>query len=89
MRRDYDDYSRPRGPPPPRFDSRSGYYPDDGPAPYPARGYGPPPSRDTYDRRGPPPDRYPGGYAPPGGRPRTPPGPPSRARDDFDRPPPR
>lgn len=77
--RDYDDYRMrpPSGPPRP-------YYPND--SPYP-RGYDAPP-RD-FERRGPAPpgDRYPPYSAT--GRPRTPPGPPPRGRDDYDRPPPR
>ncbi|KAF8490719.1 hypothetical protein JB92DRAFT_3128731 [Gautieria morchelliformis] len=89
--RDVEDYRRDfRGPPPPRYDSRPGYYPD---VDYPARpGYVPPPPlRDIYDARGgydkrmglaPPNDRYPV-YPPPvgGGRSRTPP----RVRDDYDK----
>ncbi|GBE78444.1 predicted protein [Sparassis crispa] len=99
--REYDDY-RLRGPPPPpppppipppRYESRPGYYPPEGdaaPPGYPPR-YGPPPPRDYYDRyerRPGPPERY-GSYPPPPVvRPRTPPGgPPSRAREEFDRPP--
>jgi hypothetical protein len=85
--RDYDDYKM-RGPPlASRYDSQRGYYSADDTS-YP-RGYGPPPhpSRDVYeryDRRAPPSgDRYP--YPPPNVRPRTPPGPPPRARDEYDR----
>ncbi|KAI0932656.1 hypothetical protein AcW1_000285 [Taiwanofungus camphoratus] len=97
--RDYDDY-RMRGPPPPplpppRYESRAGYYPPEGDAPppgYPPRSY--PPPRDYYDRYdrrpGPPPDRY-STYPPPAAavRTRSPPpsAPPPRVRDDFDRPP--
>ncbi|KZT65554.1 hypothetical protein DAEQUDRAFT_731244 [Daedalea quercina L-15889] len=96
--RDYDDY-RLRGPPPPlpppRYDSRAGYYPPESDVPpgYPPRGYPPPPPRDYYDRYDrraapPPADRY--AYAsgpPPAARPRTPPGVPPRVRDEYDRPP--
>jgi len=91
-RGDVDDY-RMRGPPhpPPRYESRSGYYGSEDPVAYP-RGYPPPASRDydRYDRRPPPSnDRY-GGYPapPPAVRPRTPPGggPPLR-REEFERPP--
>ncbi|EKM60770.1 uncharacterized protein PHACADRAFT_246886 [Phanerochaete carnosa HHB-10118-sp] len=90
--RDMDDY-RTRGPPPSRYDARSGYYPEPElpPSGYPPR-YPPPPSRDYYDRhdrRPPPPgDRY-APYPPPPVRPRSPPGPPPRSREDYDRPPPR
>jgi len=85
-RRDYDDF-RVRGPPPARYDTRS-YYPEsDGPAPYPPnRNYTQPANREIYDRRGPPPERYPP-YPPPSSGRRSPP--PARGRDDFDRPPPR
>jgi len=88
--RDYDDYRR--GPPPPalereRFPPPSdfrGRYPPPSEPPY--RGYGapPPPIYDRYERR--PNEKYPSTYAqPPGPRPRTPP----RAREDYDRIPPR
>lgn len=77
--RDYDDY-RMRPPPPPV--SRS-YYPPD--APYPPRGYE---AGDRANRVPPSSERY-SSYSAPIARPRTPPGPPPRARDDYDRPPPR
>ncbi|KAA1468465.1 hypothetical protein DENSPDRAFT_833759 [Dentipellis sp. KUC8613] len=85
-----DDY-RMRGPPPPppppRYESRAGYYPPEDLPGY-ARGYPAPPPRDydRYDRRAPPGDRY--AYHAPPPRARTPPpaAPPSRARDDFERP---
>lgn len=88
--RDYDDRARgPPPPPPPRYDGRGGYYDVDGPRDPPGYGrapYGPP--RD-YDRRsGHPQDRYSGYAAPMSSRPRSPPGPPPRARDareDYDR----
>ena len=91
--RDYDDYrmrSAPQ-PPTPRLESR-GYYADTERVPPPGYPRGYPPTRDyydNYDRRGgaPPSDRY-GSYpAPASARPRTPPGVPPRARDDYDRPP--
>ncbi|KLO19975.1 hypothetical protein SCHPADRAFT_934601 [Schizopora paradoxa] len=87
-RRDYDDYrSRAPAPAPPA----RGYYPPEIPPSYPPRGYeAPPPPRDYVDRgseRRPPTDRY--AQYPPSSRARTPPLPPSRTRDEYERLPPR
>ncbi|EIW86353.1 hypothetical protein CONPUDRAFT_133797 [Coniophora puteana RWD-64-598 SS2] len=86
--RDFDDYrSRPppaAAAPPARYDRP---YPGDRDASY-SRSFPPPPPRDAYDRydrRPPVDDRY--AYAAAAPRPRTPPGPPPRARDDYERPP--
>lgn len=73
--REYDD-CRTRGPPSSRYD-RSGYDRDS----YSSMNPPAPRDYDRYDRR-----LVDDRYEPPGGRPRTPPGPPPSRRDHYDRP---
>ena len=90
--RDVDDFRMRSAP---RYDSRSGYYPEpDLPPPGYQQRYSAPPPRDYYDRydRRPPPagDRFSPYPAPPPVRARSPAGPPAplpRSRDEYERPP--